>query len=98
MFSISICSAFQQIAGNAVKKASDNLVRAAQKAAFDKADEDSVVVKTKFVGGIAQVTPSNSTKVFVTCKKFGISVFWLHTYLIYYIYVSLVDLFWTENE
>ena len=44
-----------QIAGNAVKKASDNLVRAAQKAAFDKADEDNVVVKTKFVGGIAQV-------------------------------------------
>ncbi|KAI3377752.1 hypothetical protein L3Q82_008894 [Scortum barcoo] len=44
-----------QIAGNAVKKASDNLVRAAQKAAFDKADDDSVVVKTKFVGGIAQI-------------------------------------------
>ncbi|KAM9408896.1 LOW QUALITY PROTEIN: talin-2-like [Pholidichthys leucotaenia] len=44
-----------QIAGNAVKKASDNLVKAAQKAAFDKADEDNVVVKTKFVGGIAQI-------------------------------------------
>ncbi|XP_061601059.1 talin-2a [Cololabis saira] len=44
-----------QMAGNAVKKASDNLVRAAQKAAFDKADEDNVVVKTKFVGGIAQI-------------------------------------------
>lgn len=44
-----------QIAGNAVKKASDNLVRAAQNAAFDKADDDNVVVKTKFVGGIAQV-------------------------------------------
>lgn len=44
-----------QHAGNAVKKASDNLVRAAQKAAFEKADEDNVVVKTKFVGGIAQV-------------------------------------------
>uniref|UniRef100_A0A7N9ALL1 Talin 2a n=1 Tax=Mastacembelus armatus TaxID=205130 RepID=A0A7N9ALL1_9TELE len=44
-----------QIAGNAVKRASDNLVRAAQKAAFDKADEDNVVVKTKFVGGIAQI-------------------------------------------
>uniref|UniRef100_A0A8C5ECF9 Talin-2 n=1 Tax=Gouania willdenowi TaxID=441366 RepID=A0A8C5ECF9_GOUWI len=44
-----------QIAGNAVKKASDNLVRAAQKAAFDKTDEDNVVVKTKFVGGIAQI-------------------------------------------
>lgn len=38
-----------------MKKASDNLVRAAQKAAFDKADDDNVVVKTKFVGGIAQV-------------------------------------------
>ncbi|XP_051235368.1 talin-2a [Dicentrarchus labrax] len=44
-----------QIAGNAVKKASDNLVRAAQKAAFDKADDHNVVVKTKFVGGIAQI-------------------------------------------
>uniref|UniRef100_A0AAX7TQC5 I/LWEQ domain-containing protein n=1 Tax=Astatotilapia calliptera TaxID=8154 RepID=A0AAX7TQC5_ASTCA len=43
------------IAGNAVKKASDNLVRAAQKAAFEKSDEDNVVVKTKFVGGIAQI-------------------------------------------
>lgn len=38
-------------AGNAVKRASDNLVRAAQKAAFGKADDDDVVVKTKFVGG-----------------------------------------------
>ncbi|XP_005447620.1 talin-2 isoform X1 [Oreochromis niloticus] len=44
-----------QIAGNAVKKASDNLVRAAQKAAFEKSDDDNVVVKTKFVGGIAQI-------------------------------------------
>lgn len=44
-----------QVAGNAVKRASDNLVRAAQKAAFGKADDDDVVVKTKFVGGIAQV-------------------------------------------
>ncbi|KAM5293081.1 talin-2 isoform 3-T3 [Ctenodactylus gundi] len=44
-----------QAAGNAVKRASDNLVRAAQKAAFGKADEDDVVVKTKFVGGIAQI-------------------------------------------
>uniref|UniRef100_A0A8C5AHK9 Talin 2a n=1 Tax=Gadus morhua TaxID=8049 RepID=A0A8C5AHK9_GADMO len=47
-----------QAAGNAVKRASDNLVRAAQKAAFDKADDDNVVVKTKFVGGIAQVSGS----------------------------------------
>jgi talin len=45
-----------QAAGNAVKRASDNLVRAAQKAAFGKADDDDVVVKTKFVGGIAQVS------------------------------------------
>ncbi|TSM52307.1 Talin-2 [Bagarius yarrelli] len=44
-----------QGAGNAVKRASDNLVKAAQKAAFDKAEDDSVVVKTKFVGGIAQI-------------------------------------------
>ncbi|KAM9495733.1 talin-2 [Clarias gariepinus] len=44
-----------QTAGNAVKRASDNLVKAAQKAAFDKAEDDSVVVKTKFVGGIAQI-------------------------------------------
>ncbi|XP_015199160.1 talin-2 isoform X2 [Lepisosteus oculatus] len=44
-----------QAAGNAVKRASDNLVRAAQKAAFDKADDDAVVVETKFVGGIAQI-------------------------------------------
>ncbi|KAL1007435.1 hypothetical protein UPYG_G00086720 [Umbra pygmaea] len=44
-----------QAAGNAVKRASDNLVRAAQKAAFEKADDDRVVVKTKFVGGIAQI-------------------------------------------
>uniref|UniRef100_A0A8C5SG42 Talin 2 n=1 Tax=Laticauda laticaudata TaxID=8630 RepID=A0A8C5SG42_LATLA len=43
------------VAGNAVKRASDNLVRAAQKAAFGKADDDDVVVKTKFVGGIAQI-------------------------------------------
>ncbi|XP_018408306.1 PREDICTED: talin-2 [Nanorana parkeri] len=44
-----------QAAGNAVKRASDNLVRAAQKAAFSKAEDDDVVVKTKFVGGIAQI-------------------------------------------
>lgn len=44
-----------QAAGNAVKRASDNLVRAAQKAAFNKADDNNVVVKTRFVGGIAQV-------------------------------------------
>lgn len=44
-----------QAAGNAVKRASDNLVKAAQRAAFDKTEDDSVVVKTKFVGGIAQI-------------------------------------------
>ncbi|XP_030222713.1 talin-2 isoform X1 [Gadus morhua] len=44
-----------QGAGNAVKRASDNLVKAAQKAAFDKADDANVVVKTRFVGGIAQI-------------------------------------------
>ncbi|XP_065123839.1 talin-2a isoform X2 [Paramisgurnus dabryanus] len=44
-----------QAAGNAVKRASDHLVRAAQKAAFNKADDDNVVVKTRFVGGIAQI-------------------------------------------
>ncbi|XP_061917288.1 talin-2 isoform X3 [Entelurus aequoreus] len=44
-----------QAAGNAVKRASDNLVKAAQKAAFDKSEDDSVVVKTRFVGGIAQI-------------------------------------------
>lgn len=54
-FSCSQLISSSQIAGNAVKKASDNLVRAAQKAAFDKADDHNVVVKTKFVGGIAQV-------------------------------------------
>ncbi|XP_078189432.1 talin-2 isoform X3 [Callithrix jacchus] len=45
----------ERAAGNAVKRASDNLVRAAQKAAFGKADDDDIVVKTKFVGGIAQI-------------------------------------------
>ena len=39
---------FPKAAGNAVKRASDNLVRAAQKAAFGKAEDDDVVVKTKF--------------------------------------------------
>lgn len=44
-----------QAAGNAVKKASDNLVKAAQKAAFDAQDDQAVMVKSKMVGGIAQV-------------------------------------------
>uniref|UniRef100_A0A4W5KC22 Talin 1 n=1 Tax=Hucho hucho TaxID=62062 RepID=A0A4W5KC22_9TELE len=42
-------------AGNAVKRASDSLVKAAQKAAFDAQDEQAVVVKSKMVGGIAQI-------------------------------------------
>lgn len=52
-------------AGNAVKRASDNLVKAAQKAAFDKTEDDSVVVKTKFVGGIAQV--SYNPEIYLGC-------------------------------
>uniref|UniRef100_A0A4W3HDT5 Talin 2b n=1 Tax=Callorhinchus milii TaxID=7868 RepID=A0A4W3HDT5_CALMI len=54
---LQVCILFDQspTAGNAVKRASDNLVRAAQKAAFDKHDEENVVVKTRFVGGIAQI-------------------------------------------
>ncbi|KAM3599464.1 uncharacterized protein V6R79_006136 [Siganus canaliculatus] len=44
-----------QAAGNAVKRASDNLVKAAQKAAFDAEDDQAVVVKSKMVGGIAQI-------------------------------------------
>nr|XP_046231076.1 talin-1 [Scatophagus argus]XP_046231077.1 talin-1 [Scatophagus argus]XP_046231078.1 talin-1 [Scatophagus argus] len=44
-----------QVAGNAVKRASDNLVKAAQKAAFDAEDDQAVVVKSKMVGGIAQI-------------------------------------------
>ncbi|XP_041914583.1 talin-1 isoform X5 [Alosa sapidissima] len=44
-----------QAAGNAVKRASDNLVKAAQKAAFDAQDDQAVMVKSKMVGGIAQI-------------------------------------------
>uniref|UniRef100_A0A8D3AH71 I/LWEQ domain-containing protein n=1 Tax=Scophthalmus maximus TaxID=52904 RepID=A0A8D3AH71_SCOMX len=46
---------FPGAAGNAVKRASDNLVKAAQKAAFDAQDDQAVVVKNKMVGGIAQI-------------------------------------------
>uniref|UniRef100_A0A670JLM5 Talin 1 n=1 Tax=Podarcis muralis TaxID=64176 RepID=A0A670JLM5_PODMU len=43
-------------AGNAVKRASDNLVKAAQKAAaFQDQENETVVVKEKMVGGIAQI-------------------------------------------
>lgn len=46
-----------QAAGNAVKRASDNLVKAAQKAAaFEDQENETVVVKEKMVGGIAQVS------------------------------------------
>uniref|UniRef100_A0A8D0MLI8 Talin 1 n=1 Tax=Sus scrofa TaxID=9823 RepID=A0A8D0MLI8_PIG len=45
-----------QAAGNAVKRASDNLVKAAQKAAaFEEPENETVVVKEKMVGGIAQI-------------------------------------------
>ncbi|XP_062870852.1 talin-1 isoform X2 [Trichomycterus rosablanca] len=44
-----------QAAGNAVKKASDNLVKAAQKAAFDAPDDPGVTVNKRMVGGIAQI-------------------------------------------
>uniref|UniRef100_A0A8C2Q1S2 Talin 1 n=1 Tax=Cyprinus carpio TaxID=7962 RepID=A0A8C2Q1S2_CYPCA len=44
-----------QAAGNAVKRASDNLVKAAQKAAFEAQDDQAVMVKSKMVGGIAQI-------------------------------------------
>ncbi|XP_077202774.1 talin-1 isoform X2 [Paroedura picta] len=45
-----------QAAGNAVKRASDNLVKAAQKAAaFQDHENETVVVNDKMVGGIAQI-------------------------------------------
>ncbi|XP_032887603.1 talin-1 isoform X2 [Amblyraja radiata] len=45
-----------QTAGNAVKRASDNLVKAAQKAAsFNDHEMENIVVKNKMVGGIAQI-------------------------------------------
>lgn len=51
-----------QAAGNAVKRASDNLVKAAQKAAaFEDQENETVVVKEKMVGGIAQVSCSEGT-------------------------------------
>lgn len=40
-----------------MKRASDNLVKAAQKAAaFEDQENETVVVKEKMVGGIAQVS------------------------------------------
>ncbi|KAI6057772.1 Talin-1-like protein [Aix galericulata] len=44
-----------QAADNAVKRASDNLVKAAQKAAAFQDHDETVVVKEKMVGGIAQI-------------------------------------------
>lgn len=44
-----------QAASNAVKKASDNLVKVAQKAAAFQEYDKMVVVKEKMVGGTAQV-------------------------------------------
>ncbi|KAA0703636.1 Talin-1 [Triplophysa tibetana] len=44
-----------QVAGNAVKRASDNLVKAAQKAAFEAQDDQAVIVGRRMVGGIAQI-------------------------------------------
>uniref|UniRef100_A0A8C5U2Y0 Talin 1 n=1 Tax=Malurus cyaneus samueli TaxID=2593467 RepID=A0A8C5U2Y0_9PASS len=44
-----------KVAGNAVKRASDNLVKAAQKAAAFQDHDETVVVKEKVVGGIAQI-------------------------------------------
>lgn len=51
---LTLCSLLQA-AGNAVKRASDNLVKAAQKAAAFQDHDETVVVKEKMVGGIAQV-------------------------------------------
>lgn len=56
MIWLEILCVFLQAAGNAVKRASDNLVKAAQKAAFEEQDDQAVVVKSKMVGGIAQVS------------------------------------------
>lgn len=53
-----------------MKRASDSLVKAAQKAAFNKTEDDSVEVKTKFVGGIAQVGEKSITE---SCEAFDIN-------------------------
>lgn len=46
---------FFQAVGNVVKRVLDNFVRVVQKVVFGKVDDDDVVVKIKFVGGIVQV-------------------------------------------
>ena len=43
-----------QVAGNAVKRAADNLVRAAKNAAIFEEEETTVIINQRFVGGIAQ--------------------------------------------
>jgi len=43
-----------QTAGNAVKKAADNLVTAAKNAAIFEEQETTVIINQRFVGGIAQ--------------------------------------------
>ena len=47
-------SVSQQTAGNAVKKAADNLVTAAKNAAIFEEQETTVIINQRFVGGIAQ--------------------------------------------
>ena len=47
-------SSFPQTAGNAVKRAADNLVTAAKNAAIFEEQETTVVINQRFVGGIAQ--------------------------------------------
>ncbi|XP_048581539.1 talin-like isoform X2 [Nematostella vectensis] len=43
-----------QVAGNAVKRAAENLVRAAKSAAVFEEEETTIIINTRFVGGIAQ--------------------------------------------
>jgi len=45
-----------QAAGNAVKRASEALVRAAQQERESQEDEESLTVNKRMVGGIAQVS------------------------------------------
>lgn len=53
--SVSFCNGVSlQIAGNAVKRAADNLVTAAKSAAIFEEQETTVVINQRFVGGIAQ--------------------------------------------
>ncbi len=77
-----------QAAGNAVKRASDNLVKAAQKAAFDAQDDQAVVVKSKMVGGIAQVRQPSQTPgallstQYVRCLLLDVTLFQLLSSLV----------------